>query len=436
MAQVIVNTKEMVWVLDPKQPFMGPVKDGGVIVARVSPGCWGAMITPDYPSGHEVTYPVEVEGAEVGDSIMIKVRKINVLSLATTSGTDVPQEGHFVGDPFVAKKCPSCGTINPETYVDGIGEDAIRCKKCGAPIHPFIFGNTYTILMDYERKVAVTVPPAVAKEIACDAAYFSALPLESKQYSANIMARGDLPGLIASLRPMVGNLGTCPAVAMPSSHNAGDFGSSLVGAPHEYTLTEEQLKLRTDGHMDINEVVEGSIVIAPVKVKGGGVYVGDVHAMMGDGEIAGHTTDVTAEVILEVKVLKGLALDGPIVLPLAQDLSQIVFIRSEEILKRAKEVADLYGFELEREALPVHVVGTGKNLNEACDNGLERMSALTGLSLQEVKNRCTITGQVEIGRLPGVVHVSMLVPRRILEKLNLWDVVAKHYHYEDGERIC
>ena len=104
MAQVIVNTKEMVWVLDPKQPFMGPVKDGGVIVARVSPGCWGAMITPDYPSGHEVTYPVEVEGAEVGDSIMIKVRKIYVLSLATTSGTDVPQEGHFVGDPFVAKK--------------------------------------------------------------------------------------------------------------------------------------------------------------------------------------------------------------------------------------------------------------------------------------------------------------------------------------------
>ena len=156
MAQVIVNTKEMVWVLDPKQPFMGPVKDGGVIVARVSPGCWGAMITPDYPSGHEVTYPVEVEGAEVGDSIMIKVRKINVLSLATTSGTDVPQEGHFVGDPFVAKKCPSCGTINPETYVDGIGEDAIRCKKCGAPIHPFIFGNTYTILMDYERAVSYT----------------------------------------------------------------------------------------------------------------------------------------------------------------------------------------------------------------------------------------------------------------------------------------
>jgi acetamidase/formamidase len=432
MANAIVNTKEMVWVLDPSKPFAGPVKDGGIIVARVSPGCWGAMITPDYPSGHEVTRPIEVEGAEVGDAIIIKVRKINVLSLATTSGTDVPQEGHFVGDPFVAKKCPSCGTVNPETYVEGIGEDAIRCKKCKAPIHPFLYGNTYTILMDDEREVAVTVPPEVAKEIACDAAHFSALPPESRQYSANIMARGDLPGLIAPLRPMVGNLGTCPAVAMPSSHNAGDFGSFLVGAPHEYALTEEQLNMRTDGHMDINEVVEGSVVIAPVKVKGGGVYVGDVHAMMGDGEIAGHTTDVTAEVVLEVKVIKGLSVEGPIVLPRACDLPAIVSKRSERVLCKAKQIASLYGFELESEALPIMIVGTGKNLNEACDNGLERMSSLTGLSLPEIKNRCTITGQVEIGRLPGVVQVSMLVPRQILEKLNLWDVVSSQY----GDWFC
>lgn len=432
MANAIVNTKEMVWVLDPSKPFEGPVKDGGIIVARVSPGCWGAMITPDYPSGHEVTRPIEVEGAEVGDAIMIKVRRTNVLSLATTSGTDVPQEGHFVGDPFVAKKCPSCGTVNPETYVEGIGEDAIRCKKCKAPIHPFLYGNTYTVLMDDEREVAVTVPPEVAKEIACDAAHFSALPPESRQYSANIMARGDLPGLIAPLRPMVGNLGTCPAVAMPSSHNAGDFGSFLVGAPHEYALTEEQLNMRTDGHMDINEVVEGSVVIAPVKVKGGGVYVGDVHAMMGDGEIAGHTTDVTAEVVLEVKVIKGLSLEGPIVLPRACDLPAIVSKRSERVLCKAKQIASLYGFELESEALPIMIVGTGKNLNEACDNGLERMSSLTGLSLPEIKNRCTITGQVEIGRLPGVVQVSMLVPRQILEKLNLWDVVSSQY----GDWFC
>ncbi len=95
MAKQIVHSGDMVWVLDPAEAFAGPVKDGGCIVARVSPGCWGAMITPDYPSGHEVTRPIHVEGAEVGDAIAIKIRKINVLSLATTSGTDEPVEGHF-----------------------------------------------------------------------------------------------------------------------------------------------------------------------------------------------------------------------------------------------------------------------------------------------------------------------------------------------------
>ncbi|HCA40807.1 MAG TPA: acetamidase [Aminobacterium sp.] len=427
MTRSIVNTRDMVWVLDPSETFDGPVRDGGVIVARVSPGCWGAMITPDFPSGHEVTRPIAVEGAEVGDAIALKVRKIHVLSLATTSGTDKPQEGHFQGDPFVAKRCPACGVINPETYIEGIGEDAIRCKQCGVPVHPFKLESTYTIVMDDNRNVAVTVPPGVAAEIACDAAHFSALPPESRQYSANIIARGDLSGIIAPLRPMVGNMGSCPAAAMPASHNAGDFGSFLVGASHKYALTEEALKDRTDGHMDVNEVVEGSLVIVPVKVFGGGIYVGDVHAMMGDGEIAGHTTDVSAEVIIEVHIIKGLTLDGPIILPTHNDLPDIVKLRSPEIMEKALNIAASWGFDLEQEVLPLQVVGTGKNLNEAVDNGLMRMVSLTGMMLPEIRNRCTLTGQVDIGRLPGVVQISMLVPRPVLERLDLWNIMLEHY---------
>src|SRR5690606_40005624 len=99
-------------------------------------------------------------------------------------------------------------------------------------------------------------------------------------------------------------------------HNAGDFGQFLIGAPHEYALTEEQLNThRTDGHMDINRVREGAILICPVKVPGGGVYMGDMHAMQGNGEIAGHTTDIAGIVTLQVEVIKGLKLDGPILLP-------------------------------------------------------------------------------------------------------------------------
>lgn len=33
-------------ILDPGQPMLGPVENGGTIIANTAPGCWGPMITP------------------------------------------------------------------------------------------------------------------------------------------------------------------------------------------------------------------------------------------------------------------------------------------------------------------------------------------------------------------------------------------------------
>lgn len=41
MGKNIVHATELVWVLDPQEAFLGPVKNGGTIIARVGPGCWG-----------------------------------------------------------------------------------------------------------------------------------------------------------------------------------------------------------------------------------------------------------------------------------------------------------------------------------------------------------------------------------------------------------
>ena len=46
------------------------------------------MITPSLKGGHEVTMPVEVAGAEVGDAVVIKIKDITVTSMATASGND------------------------------------------------------------------------------------------------------------------------------------------------------------------------------------------------------------------------------------------------------------------------------------------------------------------------------------------------------------
>lgn len=42
-------------IIDPDKKMLGPVRDGGHIMANTSPGCWGPMITPALKGGHEVT---------------------------------------------------------------------------------------------------------------------------------------------------------------------------------------------------------------------------------------------------------------------------------------------------------------------------------------------------------------------------------------------
>ena len=34
-------------VLDPGEPMLGPVRDGGRIVVNTAAGCWGPMLTPE-----------------------------------------------------------------------------------------------------------------------------------------------------------------------------------------------------------------------------------------------------------------------------------------------------------------------------------------------------------------------------------------------------
>ncbi|MGI6790217.1 acetamidase/formamidase family protein [Aminivibrio sp.] len=115
-------------VLDPSKPMLGPVKDGGFIVANTAPGCWGPMITPELKGGHEVTVPVAVEGAEPGDAIAIRIKDVLVTSIATASGNDTTTDAsRFKGDPYVAKQCPSCGAYHPKTVLEGIGQGAVRC---------------------------------------------------------------------------------------------------------------------------------------------------------------------------------------------------------------------------------------------------------------------------------------------------------------------
>lgn len=85
------------------------------------------------------------------------------------------------------------------------------------------------------------------------------------------------------IAPMVGTLGTAPAEEI--------FTNAWPG--------------RHGGNMDAQEVCRGATVYLPVYVPGALLHVGDVHAIMGDGEInGGGGIECRAEVTLRVELVE------------------------------------------------------------------------------------------------------------------------------------
>ncbi|MFB6171277.1 MAG: acetamidase/formamidase family protein [Haloarculaceae archaeon] len=415
-------------LVGPEQEWAGTVADGGTVRTHTPPACWGPMITPEFRGGHEVTRPIRVENAEPGDALVVHIRDVEVTSVATSTGSMRERDGAFGSDPFVDHRCPECGTAWPESVVEGTGEDAIRCAECGANASSFGFEFGYTVAFDDDRSVGLTVGPDGADALAERAEEAMALPENSRQHPILLYKPDGIPGTLGHLRPFIGNIGTTPSIEIPDSHNAGDFGQFLIGADHDWALPDEAaLAARTDGHMDSNDVRPGATLICPVEIEGAGLYVGDVHANQGDGELSLHTTDVSGRTELEVEVVKGLDIDGPLLLPNESDLPSIARPYTDAERETGAELAAEHGVDEIVDAAPIQIVGSGATINDATDNAFARAGTLFDMSEGEVRARCTFSGGVEIARLPGVVQLSMLAPMDLLEDRGLADVVRRQY---------
>ena len=306
----------------------------------------------------------------------------------------------------------------------------MRCANCGADATPFKFANGYTIAFDEARRLGVTLPREPAEEIARDAAYYAALPENSVQHPILVFAPHDIVGVVARLRPFMGQLGTSPSIDMPDSHNAGDFGSFLIGAPHDFALTAEQLvEHKTDGHMDVDAVRAGAILICPVKLPGRR-RLPRRHA-----RAAGRRRDRRAHVR---RVRHGHAAGrgdqgrprdrrAGAAAACADDLPFLARPLTESERVRARALAARWGVAGVEDSAPISVIGTGPDLNSATDNGLERAATLLDMTVPEVKNRATISGAIEIGRHPGVVQVTFRAPMEALERRGLGDYAREQY---------
>lgn len=403
----------------------GSLKDGESFIAITAPGCWGPMITPSIRSGHEVTCPVRIEGTEPGDSVALFIEEITVLSHYAVSGTGQAYPERYAKDPSLEAKCPGCGRLLPETVLRGIGKDAVHCSHCGAAATPQSIKNGYTVACNPEMSLAATLPAAAAQEVARKTERGEVYkPPHSRQHLSTILGTGDLEDLIIRVRPMVGNIACSPAKNIASSKNSGDLLDSL----NRTELYEPcEASDMTDGHMDINSVGQGCIVISPVKIPGAGVYIGDVHLTQGDGELAGHTIDVSARVKIRIKVLKGLTLDGPILIPAVSEIHSRFRPFSPEEYQAAGLILKAEGAELKARRYPIQIVGTGSGINAGIESAVNRAAQATGLTRDEIKNLATVGGDVRIGRTTGSVFLTVSLTEDTLQKMGILDLVKEHF---------
>ena len=96
--------------------------------------------------------------------------------------------------------------------------------------------------------------------------------------------------VLLPLRPFLGCLGVAPA--------ADEARATIV--PEFF-----------GGNMDTPEVRAGTTVYLPVNVPGALLYLGDGHAVQGEGEIAGTAAEVAMNVTLTVDVIKGHRIGAP-----------------------------------------------------------------------------------------------------------------------------
>ncbi|MBE6989170.1 MAG: acetamidase [Ruminococcaceae bacterium] len=99
----------------------------------------------------------------------------------------------------------------------------------------------------------------------------------------------DFQGLRFFTDPMVGVIGCTPIQPVPTGW-VGDHG----------------------GNMDCKHIRKGASVYCPVFLEGGLFLLGDVHAVMGDGELCGTGLEVPALVTLRLTVIKQVNLRLPV----------------------------------------------------------------------------------------------------------------------------
>lgn len=121
------------------------------------------------------------------------------------------------------------------------------------------------------------------------------------------------------VKPMIGTIGVAPEGGVIPSITPTDHG----------------------GNMDCTRIGQGAVLYLPVFCEGGLLSMGDVHAVMGDGEVEDCGLEIEASVTVTVEVVKNTHLTWP----LLETEDRWISIASKETVDEAWRAADRQMFQ-------------------------------------------------------------------------------------------
>jgi acetamidase/formamidase len=176
-----------------------------------------------------------------------------------------------------------------------------------------------------------------------------------------------LPGGVRlPMVPSMGMVATTPTYPQVTASDSGPYG----------------------GDIDLKELVAGSSIFLPVFVPGGMLALGDCHAVVGDGAVAGTGAECSSDAHIRVTVERGLDLTGP------------------RVMTPEHFVVLSHGEEL------------GPAMKQAVRGMVDFLVRERGLAPYDAYTLCSLAGDVRVSRtFRPISPVKMMLSRQALDQL-------------------
>lgn len=174
-------------------------------------------------------------------------------------------------------------------------------------------------------------------------------------------------GIRLQIRPMVGVMGTAPQHGTPATEKVGKWG----------------------GNIDNKRITKGAQVFLPVFVDGALLYMGDVHARMGDAEATGTGVEIGAKVRVRIDLVKNAHINYPyietdelmVTMGTGSGFYKAARIAVEEMISR---LVEREGISHQEAYMLISIAGDVR-LNQACNSPMVDFSVRVEFPKKELQ---------------------------------------------------